>query len=255
MNARIASGRKKWRLNFMTYTELNESLSGRCKERRKLANNTYAERRGDGVIAIKLHKTDILTFRKDETIIVNTGGWRTVTTKDRINRYLPHGHAISQHRNVWYWIKVGDWDNRTPYDDGDQLVCVSGNYEVLTKTEKPDDKAQRALLKRIDKYAKLYGKALPLDNPNGGDCWGCHLRDEKGNEAMGTGHLISHMDEGYVVPSLAMAAMKERGAGPAWYWSVFKGDGKGSGFMLEPARKEIVRWVRRYMRRRLGLAS
>jgi hypothetical protein len=65
------------------------------------------------------------------------------------------------------------------------------------------------------------------------------------------------MDEGYVVPSLAMAAMKERGAGPAWYWGVFKGkDGEAdAGFMLDSARREIVRWVRRYMRRRLGLAS
>lgn len=55
----------------MTYTELDQQLQGRNRERRKLANSTYAERRGEGVIAIKLHATDIL--RKESHLLSKDG--------------------------------------------------------------------------------------------------------------------------------------------------------------------------------------
>jgi hypothetical protein len=242
----------------MNYTQLDEQLQGRNRERRKLANNTYAERRGEGVIAIRLHATDILTYRADGSISVNTGGWRTVTTKARLNEYLPNGYRLIQNRSMWYWVNGSGWANKVHFSDGDTINSLGA---LVTQAPMNTEEKDRAMLKRIDKYAKLYGKALPLDKPGAGDCFGCQFRDDKGNEVMGTDHLIGHMDEGYVVPSLAYAAMRERGAGPAWYWSVFKTDSvtdplKGQqNWMMDSARKEIVRWVRRYMRRRLGLAS
>jgi hypothetical protein len=240
----------------MNYEQLNEQLTGRCKDRRKLANNTYAERRGEGKIAIRLHATDIMTFHANGFIGINSGGWRTVTTKARINDYLPNGYRISQERSIWYWRNsaAGFEGARSIFTDGD---TISPDGSLSAQAGTGAEEKDRAMLKRIDKYAKLYGKALPLDRPSGGDCWGCHLRDSAtGGEAMGTDHLLSHMDEGYVVPSLAQAAMKAAGAGVAWYWCVFKNaDGKEGGFLMDSAKKEIVRWVRRYMRRRLGLAS
>lgn len=74
----------------MSYTDLDQRLTGRCRERRKVANNTYAERRGDD-IALRLHQTDVVTFHPDGSITLNTGGWYTVTTKDRMNNALPKG--------------------------------------------------------------------------------------------------------------------------------------------------------------------
>ena len=47
----------------MNYKTLDKQLSGRCKNSRKIANNTYLKRR-DKNIAILLHKTDIATFKK-----------------------------------------------------------------------------------------------------------------------------------------------------------------------------------------------
>lgn len=72
------------------YTALDERLTGRCKLRRKIANNTYAERRGEA-IAVRLHDTDVVTFHPNGDIQLNTGGWFTVTTKERMNSMLPHG--------------------------------------------------------------------------------------------------------------------------------------------------------------------
>lgn len=78
----------------MDYQQANEQLQGRCKESRKLCNNTYLERRGKD-IAVRLHATDVITFSPNGDITLNTGGWNTVTTKDRINGYQPH-HVWSE---------------------------------------------------------------------------------------------------------------------------------------------------------------
>lgn len=87
----------------MDYNEAKTMLdSGRTenlRNRRKLANNTYLERRDDLTIAVKLHATDVVTFTPEGTML-NTGGWFTSTTKDRINSYSPL--KVYSEKGVWY---------------------------------------------------------------------------------------------------------------------------------------------------------
>lgn len=97
----------------MNYQTANAMLTGRCKERRKIGNNTYLIRRGKE-IAIRLHQTDIITLTDENEIIVNTGGWHTVTTKARLNEYLPIG--IYQKSGEWFWHH-GD-----KFRDGDKIT-------------------------------------------------------------------------------------------------------------------------------------
>jgi len=237
----------------MNYTELDKQLQGRNRERRKLANNTYAERRGDSVIAIRLHNTDILTYdRETGDVTVTSGGWKTTTTKNRLNEYLPNGYRIYQARGVWYW---GDnaYNRIAVYADGDKIDC-HGN---LWPWAKPDaEKAERKLRAEISRYAKLCADAVPLPVPNGGECWGCYLRDSNGNEAMGTDHLLSHMKEKYVVPSLVLAALRERGCSNFIISEAFNKPSPeaavGDGFVAM-TREHVRRGVAKYMRRRLGL--
>jgi hypothetical protein len=66
--------------------------------RRKLQNNTYLVERGSDY-AVRLHNTDVVTIHADGTYTLNTGGWETVTTKDRINGYGP-ARVYSQ-RGTW----------------------------------------------------------------------------------------------------------------------------------------------------------
>lgn len=73
----------------MYYIDLIEKLGKR--DRRKLQNNTYLERRDNGALAVALHSTDVLTFYPSGHVTLNTGGWLTRTTADRINTYLPAG--------------------------------------------------------------------------------------------------------------------------------------------------------------------
>lgn len=73
----------------MTYAQHDAMLQGRNRESRKVANNTYLQRRADGSIAVMLHSTDVVKFFPDGSVKVNTGGWDSNTTRDRINTWSP----------------------------------------------------------------------------------------------------------------------------------------------------------------------
>lgn len=50
---------------------------------------------------IRYHATDVITYDGADTYTLNSGGWQTKTTKERINQYLPTGFWISQKNFVW----------------------------------------------------------------------------------------------------------------------------------------------------------
>src|SRR5579864_7126511 len=89
----------------MNYLKADSQLSGRNKLSRKVGNNTYLVRNsgvlGDS-IHLKLHDTYIITWYADGRTELNSGGWRTVTTKARINEHLEDGFGISQVKGLWY---------------------------------------------------------------------------------------------------------------------------------------------------------
>ena len=95
----------------MTYAEAAKLLTGRCSKSRKLANNTYLERINSDTIAVRLHDTDVVTFHSDGRTVLNTGGWRTVTTKERMNRFSPF--AVWTRNGVWYVALDYSWDDPT----------------------------------------------------------------------------------------------------------------------------------------------
>lgn len=53
---------------------------------------------------LRFHRTDILTFDRNGLVTINTGGWRTVTTKDRLNKFLPEGFHVAQRARQWYLL-------------------------------------------------------------------------------------------------------------------------------------------------------
>lgn len=103
----------------MNYKEADEKLQGRCRQSRKLENNTYIQRRnlyedGKDAIALRLHSTDILTFYPNGKIQVGTGGWDTVTTRDRLNRYLPRPWRVFGERGATIISNFCSWGNEKP---------------------------------------------------------------------------------------------------------------------------------------------
>ncbi len=98
----VSSGRRaaaQYR-HAMSYQAAATALGGR--ERRTVANNTVLYRVSDDTIAVRLHYTNVVNLHADGTVTLDTGGWSTVTTKDRLNTYCPLGHVYSD-RGDWFF--------------------------------------------------------------------------------------------------------------------------------------------------------
>lgn len=90
-----------------TYKEAVEKLNGR--KSRKIGNNTYLERLDDQTIGVKLHSTYVVQYKADGDVILSSGGWHTLTTKQRLNRYS--GATVTQKNYDWFV-------NGQPFHDG-----------------------------------------------------------------------------------------------------------------------------------------
>ena len=102
---------------------------------RKLGNNTVLRWSEDEPgrerdwYAIRLHDTDVVTFYADGTIQLDSGGWKTVTTKDRMNKILqPNGYTLYQQDFEWFITRLPFSHNEpSPYYDGMVLQLEDNN--------------------------------------------------------------------------------------------------------------------------------
>lgn len=75
----------------------------------------------DFYYAIRFHATDVVGIYADGSYMLNTGGWRTVTTMQRINSYLPEGWMLTSERNEWHLVttarkKTGTYGEGEPWE-------------------------------------------------------------------------------------------------------------------------------------------
>mgnify|MGYP005825807367 FL=1 len=220
-----------------TYQEATDRLGTR--DSRKVGNNTYLVRRGDN-IALRLHRTDVVTFQPDNSVVLDSGGWLTVTTKNRMNEVV----RVYSEKGKWYAEGI-------PYADG-MVIHADGSTEGEGVEEPKADKAIKA---KVKAYAQLCADSLPVEPPDSGDCWFCLFKTEDGR-TMGdlwgdTEHFNSHMDEGYVVSALIYNALKAHNNAPMAFWGAFKSE-QDNSFALSFARGAVSKAVYRYILRREG---
>ncbi len=235
-----------------------------------IANNTRILPRtnasGNSDMAIRLHATDVLTFHTDGTITLDSGGWRTVTTKDRINRFLPGTLNVWSDRGTWK-LYVGHGEDRTAVEFFDGMR-ITPEGEVLNGIPQEEMDAYHAEKTRVERAVKGYidgfldalrsEEGLPL--PSGGDCWYCSLVTEDGH-AMGDigggdhDHLWDHIRESYYVPSLLYnAIVEERYGNPQVVFTIryVVFDGETPIKLRERAdRASTRRTLRKYLLKRL----
>lgn len=247
-----------------SYKEASEMLGKRTH--RKLANNTYLELHPQpepARIAVRLHDTDIITFYP-RRVVLNSGGWKTPTTKDRLNRFMPEPYHIIQEKGLWY-VYLRDWQGKR--------LCIFRDGMVITGTGKilhagkigAEDKKLLSLRSKVSKYAAAFVAALQsgdVPKPSSGDCWYCSLsvtspEKDKGKTlgeacSKDCGHIISHIEESYFVPSLLIRAMEKVGAGPGWYWDL-QAKWEGKRALDKWHLSKYRRWIKRYCFSQLGL--
>jgi len=219
---------------------------------RKVANNTVRYETADGREVVRLHHTDIIT-KLPETgcYVLNSGGWRTPTTKERLNRFAP----------VRLWVRRGSWllAEDVPFHDG---IVIGPNGE-LPPADRSAELAEQKLRREINAFVKRLDKLEALPEPGPGDCWVCSMfqrEPEHGQrgpfsavEVSGPGndteHLRSHIAEGYLHGSLILNAIRWAGyRDPGFIWAMENADRK-AGRKPDFARRAL----RRYLLRKLSL--
>lgn len=243
---------------MLTYTSAIEQLKHR--DTKKLANNTYLVNNHDGTISLRmkwpdarqLPETDILVL-KPESVQLFTGGYRTYSTKERLNAYSPV--CVGQSKNIWYVSK--NWQDSTTslYYDGIEFAYDGTQLSPIQSDDTKALKQARAMKKRINAYADLCVEQVQqgIALPGNGDCFHCSMHTTNGialgDAVHDTEHLLEHMTEEYVVPSLIYNAMKEKGYSEKQFIMFCGYDTSGSSgkhqidFMLKRVRKCIYDYL------------
>lgn len=230
-----------------SYATLDAQLTGRCSRSRKVANNTYAIRR-DHDIALRLHDTDVVTFHPDGSITLNTGGWYTMTTKERMNGALPKAPWDSG-TGGWVYSVKGEWHVKW---QGHDYVFKDGIrlFPDGTVTGAPDQRSldeDRKIVAYRKKLIKDYIAALkPADIAYNiehaeGDPWCCSMRAEDGDRPMGHDCILEHVRRRHTHGTLILRAVEARGYhNPNVIMSMIHGDatrGRIDGMLTDTLRK------------------
>lgn len=236
------------------YKSAKQFAQGR---KRKLSNNTYFVELDNGAYGVKLHDTVVVQYEPKKTVL-NTGGWQTVTTKARMNEYMPAGWYLYSERGIWLIKQYREDGYVVAYKDG---MFYNGKRWRGCGT---DPQATQRLRKRVQQYAKTFCNELWAGNiglPSGGDCWTCSMfnQNEKHKDSS---HILSHMAEKYYVPSLAMVALKRYNNSIAAHDLVVasmapKADRAAdaiSAFGSDHMRKQVQKAITRHCYSQLGLA-
>ncbi len=185
---------------------------------------------GPDAVAIRYHETDVVTYHRDGPAILDSGGWRTATTKTRMCDYGPV--PVWQERGLWYVGGTG-----AIYFDGIQIDPATG--AILNARPVPDQRETERAKRKIDRLVRDYiagyiadcreRGALPMPGP--GDCFYCSMRTTESDVPLGdasgdVSHILSHLTEPYYVPALLYNAIRDRGygAGPGPIYAMANAD-------------------------------
>jgi len=202
-----------------SYAVWDSQLQGRCKAQRKVSNNTVLRRLDDGSIAMRLHQTDVVTVDKTGKLTLNSGGWRTPTTKGRINdatRELMRDNAPGIHQvdGIWLISPRCSWDETMTFADG-MWVLPDGSLAGAG----PDVKILKQGVKLIRAYMKPVAQMIAegkFPKPSGGDPWNFLMAATDGtlplagSEAETRKCLVTYMKDGYYFGTLLLRAMEKK---------------------------------------------
>jgi hypothetical protein len=246
------------------YSELAAYL-GAKKSERPWGNNTRV-RQDAHAIVVTLHNTEVAHVRPDGSITLNTGGWQTVTTKDRLNKVLAlaGGHwRVWTEKSLWmlyYYANpgVGSTDPIPSYAFADG-VTVWPDGRIEGQAPEPPTKLRKAAKAYVNKLvAALLDGSLPA--PDNGDCFFCRgIFGDSGERD--SDHILNHIEEGYLVPSLLANVISDNttaiGAWPrqaalAMLWHQFPKRFPSNNDVIARQVKHAV-WV--YIATRIGLPT
>lgn len=211
-----------------TFAEAEATLThvrtGAPLQTRKVANNTYVHRIDADTIGVRLHSTDVVKYHRDGTVTLDSGGWQTVTTKERLNAFTTF--SIGATSGTWYVTKrnpeylrtgSGAWSAWTvPYWDGMTLDPSADVAPEVPETEELKSAADKETLRAISAYLRGLTRDVWADvvaraeaEGTSGDCLICQMGGAVA--ASDPSHLFEHLKERYYMATLARNALLETG--------------------------------------------
>lgn len=231
---------------------------------RLVARSTVRYTDTDGNDCFRFHHTDVVKVNRKGAVILNSGGWRTSTTKGRIAAFAP-GLGVYQKGGLWYVNRNGE---SVPFYDGIRI----DPGKPLPGSGADKAREEKALAKSILKFVRKLDSMPEVPTPSNGDCWLCWLKapkpvernalqftdntaadTEAGEPLDNVDHLREHIREGYLHGSLIVNAMRWAGysdTGIGHYYSMANGSNESS---RRSGRDAFKRTLRRYLRRKLGI--
>jgi hypothetical protein len=232
-----------------SYNELNEYLGKKID--RPWGNNTRVQRDGSDGINVLFHSTYIAALSPAGGLTLNSGGYRTHTTKDRLNKVLGRPWSIYQAAGVWY-LRNYATDVEYIFQDGITINPDGSVHNAGVDTRRED----RKLLKSIKEYCREYTDALIAGagtSPGSGDCWGCYFHSDGSDNPLGTDHLLQHIEEKYHVPSLLVKSIDAYPAAPivgSWIYEIWHGK-KVEGWGADIVRRDVYKSLYKYLKTNL----
>ena len=223
-------------LNFKSYNDLVVFLGKR--QSRKMGNNTYLEKGFDlnDTIGLRYHNTHVVKFFKTHMQLF-TGGWYTVTTKERINLALSEvGQYLSQDKSIWYL------NDKIPFSDGMRIDYDGNVFPEDIKVRESDKRTK--MIKLINTYVK--GFSYDKCGEQGGDCFYCQMSEVKTGKGLGdinkdTDHLLGHLKEKYYMISLVYRAFQHSGMSEAGIsWLMYSKDNDRAKQMMRRYFKDML---------------
>lgn len=96
---------------------------------KKVANNTWLIRIGEYCIGLKLHNTFVVNYYP-RFCTLHTGGWKTHTTKDRLNDFSPAN--IYQLDGEWYLSHITEEERwHEEFVEGMRVRYSPSRFETL----------------------------------------------------------------------------------------------------------------------------
>jgi len=242
-------------LNYKGFREyLDKGKNRKNTIERPLANNTRVVQIDDGTIGIKLHDTFVIKYysnvlsgvkiHEGDTIQLDSGGWKTVTTRDRMNNFCPlhvwtergvmyvstsNWYELHENKKKGIESKVYHFQDRMWFNpDGTVWVKVNSEPVELKPYSKKDEQKKRKQLNKIDTFIRNYVNKLTsgkMDQPGNGDCFYCQgesnpdcpiqfgtLSKEDGYTPTpiptNSDHLWEHIKRKYYVPSIIFSVLR-----------------------------------------------
>jgi hypothetical protein len=112
--------------NCMAKLNNKSCAYGGNRNSKKIGHNTYIIRRDNDDVAVQYHSTDIVTYHKNGSLTVRTGGWDTCTTRGRLHQLLNH-RVYSENRCGIIEDSMG-----TPYYLND-VVEINADGEITNQ--------------------------------------------------------------------------------------------------------------------------